>query len=648
MTWETGNRLGASALIAASAVLALGACGHLAASAAPAPVAAAEPEGQNWSRTEQYRWYRGSQGSRLIPEKWLAALEEPASSTLFMDRAFFDRFGYVFDDQPAPAALGGRRCAAAPGDERWLPIGFARDCQKDENLSVTRLRWFQGQTDREPWIGLNCAACHTTDIVHEGRSIRIDGGATLADFQGFTDTLREALRKTLEDPAKWDRFAARIVAPRRPRETDDSRVQADRSALKQALTALLRHQDDVESYNRTGIVYGHGRLDAVGHILNKVALINEDPAPIRGEPNAPVSYPFIWNTHQHDFVQWNGLVPNKDIRIGRGSIDAGALVRNTSEVIGVFADVKARRLAGQSRLGVLKGYRSSIDVDNLAAMEKQLSTLMSPKWPAAFGTPRPEDVRHGERLFRQSCAGCHVSLKRTDLTTPIVAQMTPIWDPAGVGTDPWMACNTFAYQARAGLLTGTRAQIVAGDPLPATAATAAFLENQAIGSLLAKKGRILVLLLREAIGFPKKVELFEPESAIEPQPPRDQPVLEPQRLANCIAAADSAAPGSKALRTLAYKGRPLNGVWATAPYLHNGSVKSLHEILLPPGQRDDRFWVGNRQFDVVNVGYRDDPRGHGSWVDIRDHGSSNAGHDYGNAGFTAEQRRVLVEYMKTL
>lgn len=646
MTWGNMNRLGAIALTASSVLLTLSACGGLGAPSSPLPVA--EPEGQNWSRTEQYLWYRGSQGSRLIPEKWLAAIEEPASATLFMDRTYFGRFGYVFDDQPAPQIHGGRKCPEASRDERWLPVGFARDCQSDENLSVTKLRWYDGQKDREPWIGLNCAACHTTDIAYGGSSYRVDGGATLADFQGFTNALREALRKTLDDPAKWSRFAARIVAPRRPNEADDARVRADQESLRRELAALLRHQDEIESYNRTDIVYGHGRLDAVGHILNKVAMVNEAAVPIRGEPNAPVSYPFIWNTHQHDFVQWNGLVPNKNIRIGRGSIDAGALVRNTSEVIGVFADLKTRRLAGETKLGALKGYRSSIDVENLAAMEKQLGKLMSPKWPAAFGVPGAEDVRHGERLFRQSCAGCHVSLKRTDLTTPIVAQMTPIWDPAGVGTDPWMACNTFAYQARAGLLTGTRAQIVAGAPLPATAPTAAFLENQAIGSLLGKKGKLLKIAIREAIGFPRKVQVFVDEAAVERQPPRDQPVAEPQRLANCIAAANAANPNPTALRTLAYKGRPLNGIWATAPYLHNGSVKSLHELLLPPARRANRFWVGNREFDTVNVGYRDDPRGHGSWVDTRDHGSSNAGHDYGNAAFTPEQRRVLVEYMKTL
>src|SRR5690606_24698234 len=64
---------------------------------------------------------------------------------------------------------------------------------------------------------------------------------------------------------------------------------------------------------------------------------------------------------------------------------------------------------------------------------------------------------------------------------------------------------------------------------------------------------------------------------------------------------------------LSYKARSLNGIWATAPYLHNGSVPSLYDLLLPkkrPGDpeegeyRPDEFMVGSREFDPVKVGFR--------------------------------------------
>ena len=64
-----------------------------------------------------------------------------------------------------------------------------------------------------------------------------------------------------------------------------------------------------------------------------------------------------------------------------------------------------------------------------------------------------------------------------------------------------------------------------------------------------------------------------------------------------------------------------------------------------------RFWVGNREFDPVNVGYVDKAEGNGSWFDTNDNGgfgNSRLGHDYGNASFDHEKRMALVAYMKTL
>ena len=599
------------------------------------PLANSTPQG--WSARQQVAWYRGSQGSRLIPQAWLVALEDANSTALFMDPANFARFNYL---------------PPAPGEQDTLPIGFARDRHSGKDLPVTGITWFKGQGRKEPWIGLNCAACHTAEITHNGTPYRIDGAPTLADFQGFTDALRLSMQKTAADPLKWARFEARVVVPRRPGERDDNRVAGDRTMLKAAFASLLAHEDALATYNATDNVYGYGRLDAVGHILNKVAFLNADPSPIRGEPDAPVSYPFIWNAGQHDYVQWNGLVPNKNIRIGAGSFDVGALVRNTSEVVGVFADVRTRRDAG------LNGYASSVAVTSLHAMERQLEGLMSPAWPIAFGAPSQADIAAGRKVFetefvpKVSCASCHTHLDRTDVKTPVVAQMSPVWGENGVGTDPWMMCNAFTFQANGGLLTGTKDMIFGGTRLPPVGPTAGYLKTQAIGVLLDNKWSLLAIAAREALGIEPHIKSVIDEAPAEAQAPRDQPVSRTGRLDICKTATAKAASGppeSDARRTLAYKARPLNGIWATAPYLHNGSVKSLYELFLPPAQRDPQFWVGNREFDVRNVGFVDAPSRYGSLFRAGvGNGNSNAGHDYGNARMTDTQRRLLVEYLKSL
>ncbi len=617
---------------------------------------------QNWDYEQRYQWYTASQGSRLIPEAWLFALEAKGSATLFMDPANFGKYNYisgqdVVDVQALATAAGGKTrppCRGGEVHDPRLPLGFARDCQSDKDLNPlnTRLRWFGAQKDKENWIGLNCAACHTNKIVVGGQPVIVDGAPALADFQSFTGDLLAATEETFAAPTKWQAFVTRVIAARTAKENDSTRFDNDAKKLRKAVQTWLAQQRDLATYNRTDTVYGHARLDAVGHILNKVSWLNQDPNPIRGEPNAPVSYPFIWNAGQHDFVQWDGLVPNKDFKILRGDIKAGGLVRNTSEVIGVFADVTLREKAG------LKGYASSVDVTQLMAMENQLATLSSPAWPAAFGTPDPVKVDLGRRLFRESCKGCHEDLARGDQTTPIVAEMTPVWGVAGLGTDPMMACNTFAYQARGGLLTGTKDLTGEGPGdhlLPEIDQSAQYLKTQALGSLLAKKATVIWNVLKEILGKETGFSGYQrPESAIEQAPVGEQPRDFAQRMKLCRdMAADPSTP-PKILRILAYKGRPLNGIWATAPYLHNGSVRTLYDLLLKPTDRPTRFWVGSSAFDPAHVGFVGTPGPVGSWFSTKGAdgkpliGSSNLGHDYGNSRFSEADRLALVEYMKTL
>jgi hypothetical protein len=94
-----------------------------------------------------------------------------------------------------------------------------------------------------------------------------------------------------------------------------------------------------------------------------------------------------------------------------------------------------------------------------------------------------------------------------------------------------------------------------------------------------------------------------------------------------------------------YIGRPLAGIWASAPYLHNGSVPSLYQLMLPEGQRVSKFKVGSRNFDPVNVGF--DINAGSFEFDTSLPGNSNKGHTWGTE-LTDDQRRQLVEYMKSL
>ncbi len=80
-----------------------------------------------------------------------------------------------------------------------------------------------------------------------------------------------------------------------------------------------------------------------------------------------------------------------------------------------------------------------------------------------------------------------------------------------------------------------------------------------------------------------------------------------------------------------YKPRPLEGVWATPPFLHNGSVPNLYQMLLPPHERDQKFYVGRREFDPAHVGYVTEPADEdagGFWLDTSIPGNRNIGHGF--------------------
>jgi len=108
---------------------------------------------------------------------------------------------------------------------------------------------------------------------------------------------------------------------------------------------------------------------------------------------------------------------------------------------------------------------------------------------------------------------------------------------------------------------------------------------------------------------------------------------------------------------LGYKARPLDGVWATAPYLHNGSVPNLYLMLGTKAERDEvAFSAESREFDPVNVGLvtKDLPKL--ERFDVNLPGNSNAGHEFREGKERAVvgppldsgQRLALIEYLKSL
>ncbi len=94
----------------------------------------------------------------------------------------------------------------------------------------------------------------------------------------------------------------------------------------------------------------------------------------------------------------------------------------------------------------------------------------------------------------------------------------------------------------------------------------------------------------------------------------------------------------------------LDGIWLKAPYLHNGSVPTLRDLLEPATQRPKVFWRGYDVYDQTRVGFVSDNAAAqrvGTKLDTASKGGGNQGHEFGTT-LTAEEKDALVEYLKTL
>lgn len=564
---------------------------------------------QGWSEENRFDWYWATQGSRLMPESWFMALEQPEAAAPFSDVSYLTGFGFVAP--PASSQIN-------------RPIGFARDTQADAAFINSGLRWYEGQqggdNSAESWIGLNCAACHTARITYEGTEMIVDGGPSLLDFQSFVEAVDQALEATRSDPDKWERFNTTVL--------DGKDTAANRAMLAKAFDDLLAWQRKTDAMNETPMRYGYGRLDAVGHIFNKILMFAGAQTTDGNPADAPVSYPFLWDIWRQDRVQWNGVAANLRLNLPGDTLEYGALGRNTGEVLGVFGEVLMT--PQESTLDELKGFQSSVQTNNLMRLEQVLQSLEAPDWPQAFPEIDTALAATGEPLFRENCADCHLLPDMQKEGAPTERMIGFRDTPQQDLTDIWMACNAYVNEGPSGPLQGTKDNN--GNVIGATASVANMLGATVKDALIGAKGDIVAEAIPTFFGIRLRPVV---ETAVVDPRANDRMV--------CMTTPD--------VLILGYKARPLDGIWATAPYLHNGSVANLYELLLPATERTASFTVGSTEYDPVNVGYVTSGGGF-ELVTRRGNqvieGNSNAGHEYGAASFTEAQRRALVEFMKTL
>ena len=361
-------------------------------------------------------------------------------------------------------------------------------------------------------------------------------------------------------------------------------AEGDREGLRTRLRAVAVSRAAFTAMNKPPHDHGPGRADALGVIMNALTVTALDKPGNARAPDAPVRLPFVWGSPGYSRVQYNASISNAGL---------GPLLRNIGQTLGVYGTVDVSK----------PGYPSSVSVAELDRLEALVTTLKAPAWPDILPPIDKAAAGRGEAVFGQACAACHAPSTR-DANGLLAVAIVPL---ERLGTDPLAAKNFMTRPADTGPLEG-RPVAVFGGPVFGPRAGAATI----VGHI---------------------------STAVSAQVPRDRL----QAGLGTYRAAIAAAPS----RLDAYKAVPLAGAWSAAPYLHNGSVASLSELLTPPAGRAERFSVGGAEFDPVVVGYPATVAGRGYVLDTSLPGNSNAGHEYGTTLPDAE-KRDLIEYLKGL
>jgi mono/diheme cytochrome c family protein len=311
------------------------------------------------------------------------------------------------------------------------------------------------------------------------------------------------------------------------------------------------------------------------------------------------------------------------------------MVRNAGEALGVSAELNL--------LDPSKGfYKSSAQIDRLYDIEqlikgdppsadKGFTGMKSPKWPDVLPPIKTDLAGQGEKLYKEICQGCHRPpvTSREFFETPeywtknengepvLIMENIPI---SHVGTDPAQALDMLNRTVE----------------IPSNLGIKSNGFGPALGELVEKT-------VDAWYDIPKQPKQA-PYSPYKTTSPEDRAKMNGY-MPNGIRA------------ELAYKVRSLNGIWATPPYLHNGSVPTIEALLGPADKRPTTVYLGNREYDPDNLGYRNEEIKNGFTLDTTLRGNSNRGHEftndekaYGRVGraLLEGERKALIEFLKTL
>lgn len=454
--------------------------------------------------------------------------------------------------------------------------------------------------------GFNCAACHVGELRYRGVRMRVDGGPAMSNPFGFIKEMNESLQATAHDlkrleqfwqrRSEWMRAQQASPAPAATSVPATSRQPLNLTTLAADVRMLKTTLDGMKAapavFASATTPFGFGRVDALGIGAN--LLFGTVPGNIH-PADAPTSFPQVWGIEKTAWLHW-------------GANTNSIMERNIAQTLGTGGMFETTK------------FFSTVRLDRLHTVEALAYKLKAAKWPehvlGAIDRPKAEA---GRQLYDAKCGTCH----ETPLTvTSTGLRIDKLFSLEEIGTDPNAARN-FERSIRTA---------VGKPPVPIA-------------------GAITTVL----VGFKQRYyasnKISEETQALWENRALRPPTPVPPRFRAPLAEADSFedTKGGKV-----YAARSLAGIWATPPYLHNGSVPTLEHLLRPAAARPTSFPVGQLEYDPVRLGYQiegslapDPDRPPVVVFDTTLSGNSNRGHEYG-AELSDAERQALLEYLKIL
>jgi Lipase (class 3)/RoxA-like, cytochrome c-like len=342
----------------------------------------------------------------------------------------------------------------------------------------------------------------------------------------------------------------------------------------------------------------YGRADAFGTARS---MFFSDFRPM----TAPASYPHIWGLKKTAWYHWNA---------NTNSI----IERNVGQALGLGAGIDQ------------KDCRTTIKFDYLLKMEELAYQLKAPSWPSELGDIKDKKttdlIARGKSLYmshepNKGCARCHDNYDDKKKDGNVFVNDYYLSSLAEVGTDPNEAVN-FAPSVK------INDDACDGDNGPSRWYGFGEAHEKVIGGVRVDTNVEVVSNYKTQINGVFNGDRGKPEwkVRIEDATCKDRPLECP-----------------------VYPAKPLVGIWATAPYLHNGSVPTIWDLLTPPKDRPKTFFVGQREFDPDHLGLSQQfgPDARHALFDTALTGNHNTGHDF-ETDLPRSDKDALIAFLKSL